>query len=56
MRKTYISPECEIYRLSSVMPLAASPDPLDISDETADEGGFSKQWGGSLFEEEKIFE
>ena len=52
MKKEYITPECEAFKLSAVMPLAASPE-IGVYDEEPDEGGWSKQWGGSIFDDDK---
>ena len=57
MRKTYITPECEVYNLpSTALMTTTSPKDVVVSDDVADEGGFSKQWGGSIFENDKPFE
>ena len=56
MKKKYIAPECEAYTLHAILPLAASQENVALSNEYSDEGGFSKQWSGSIFDGEKPFE
>ena len=56
MKKTYLVPECEAFKLHTIQPLAASPEDVTISDDYSDEGGFSKQWKGSIFEDENPFD
>ena len=57
MRKTYIAPECEVYNLpSTTLMTTTSPKEVVVSGEEADQGGFSKQWGGGIFEDDKPFE
>ncbi|MBQ7741611.1 MAG: hypothetical protein IJT90_01615 [Bacteroidaceae bacterium] len=56
MKKKYIAPECEAYTLHAILPLAASQENVALSNEYSDEGGFSKQWSGSIFDDEKPFE
>lgn len=54
MKKTYITPECEKFCLpTGILMLPPSKQNISISNEEADEGGFSKQWGGSIFEDEE---
>lgn len=54
MKKTYITPECEKFCLpTGILMLPPSKLTPPISDDNADEGGFSKQWGGSIFEDEE---
>ena len=54
MKKTYITPECKKICLpTGILMLPPSKLTPTISDDNADEGGFSKQWGGSILEDEE---